>query len=64
MHLSPNPRNLRHGTVDYVSRGILKLLHSALGSARHAFADGGYQGQPVAVAKSASGRPILVAKMS
>jgi transposase len=34
-------------------RGILKRLHSALDSVRHIFADGGYQGQLVAVAKSA-----------
>ena len=34
-------------------RGILKRLHSAFGSVRHVFADGGYQGQLIAVAKSA-----------
>ena len=34
-------------------RGILERLHSALDSVRHIFADGGYQGQLVAIAKSA-----------
>ncbi|HEY8640838.1 MAG TPA: IS5 family transposase [Solirubrobacterales bacterium] len=36
-------------------RGILKALHGALASVRHIFADGGYRGQLVAVAKSAWG---------
>ena len=36
-------------------RGILGALHRALGSVRHVFADGGYRGQLVAVAKSAWG---------
>lgn len=35
--------------------GILEALHRALGSVRHVFADGGYRGQLVAVAKSAWG---------
>ncbi|MCA1678524.1 MAG: IS5 family transposase, partial [Actinobacteria bacterium] len=34
-------------------RSILKALHRALGSVRHIFADGGYQGRLVAIAKSA-----------
>jgi transposase len=34
-------------------RGILKLLKSALPGVRHIFADGGYQGQLVAIAKRA-----------
>jgi transposase len=34
-------------------RGILKLLKSALPGVRHIFADGGYQGQLIAVAKRA-----------
>jgi transposase len=36
-------------------RGILKALHGKLSSVLHIFADGGYQGQLVAVAKSAWG---------
>jgi len=35
------------------ARGILKRLHSALSSVSHIFADGGYSGQLLAVAKSA-----------
>jgi transposase len=34
-------------------RSILKLLHGGLASVRHVFADGGYQGQLVAIAKRA-----------
>ncbi len=36
-----------------LGRGILTALHGALGSVRHVFADGGYRGQLVAIAKSA-----------
>ncbi|MCA1679310.1 MAG: IS5 family transposase [Actinobacteria bacterium] len=43
-------------------RGILKLLHGALGSVRHVFADGGYRGQLVAVAKSAWGIAVEVVR--
>ena len=35
------------------ARPTLKRLHAALGSVRHIFADGGYSGQLLAVAKSA-----------
>lgn len=35
------------------ARGILKRLHEALGSVRHIFADGGYRGQLIAIAKRA-----------
>jgi transposase len=41
-------------------RAILKSLHSALSSVRHIFADGGYRGQLVAVAKSAWGIVVEV----
>lgn len=43
-------------------RGILKALSAALGSVRHIFADGGYRGQLVALAKSAWGIVIEVVK--
>jgi len=43
-------------------RGILKALHGALGSVRHVFADGGYRGQLVAVAKSAWGIVVEVVR--
>jgi transposase len=43
-------------------RGILKALNGALGSVRHIFADGGYRGQLVAVAKSAWGIVIEVVR--
>ena len=43
-------------------RGILTALHGALGSVRHVFADGGYQGQLVAVAKSAWGIVVEVVR--
>jgi transposase len=44
------------------ARGILKRLHSALDSVRHIFADGGYQGQLVAIAKRAWGIVVEVVK--
>jgi transposase len=43
-------------------RGILACLHSALGSVRHIFADGGYQGRLVAIAKSAWGIVVEVVR--
>jgi transposase len=43
-------------------RGILKLLKGALPSVRHIFADGGYQGQLLAIAKRAWGIVIEVVK--
>jgi transposase len=43
-------------------RGILRLLRSALPSVRHIFADGGYQGQLVAVAKRAWGIAVEVVR--
>lgn len=43
-------------------RGILKALNGALGSVRHVFADGGYRGQLVAVAKSAWGIVVEVVR--
>lgn len=43
-------------------RGILKALHGTLGSVRHVFADGGYRGQLVAVAKSAWGIVVEVVR--
>jgi len=43
-------------------RGILKLVHHAIGSVRHVFADGGYQGRLVAIAKSAWGIVVEVVK--
>jgi transposase len=43
-------------------RGILGRLHRALSSVRHIFADGGYQGQLVAVAKSAWGIVVEVVR--
>ena len=43
-------------------RGILKRLHSALSSVAHVFADGGYQGQLIATAKSAWNIVIEVVK--
>ncbi|MCA1679116.1 MAG: IS5 family transposase [Actinobacteria bacterium] len=43
-------------------RAILKALHDVLASVRHIFADGGYQGQLVAVAKSAWGIVIEVVR--
>jgi transposase len=43
-------------------RGILKLLKGALPGVRHIFADGGYRGQLVAVAKSAWGIVVEVVK--
>jgi transposase len=43
-------------------RGILKRLHSALDSVRHIFADGGYQGELLAIAKSAWGIVVEVVK--
>jgi len=43
-------------------RGVLKALHSALSSVRHIFADGGYRGQLVAVAKSAWGIVVEVVR--
>ncbi len=43
-------------------RGILKALQLALGSVRHIFADGGYQGQLVALAKSAWGIVVEVVR--
>jgi transposase len=44
------------------ARAIFKRLHCALGSVRHIFADGGYRGQLVAVAKSAWGIVVEVVK--
>src|SRR5215210_5291909 len=41
-------------------RVILKALNGAFGSVRHVFADGGYRGQLVALAKSASGIVVEV----
>jgi transposase len=41
-------------------RGILKRLHSALESVRHVFADGGYRGRLLPIAKSAWGIVIEV----
>jgi transposase len=43
-------------------RGILKRLHSALASVAHVFADGGYQGQLIATAKSAWNIVVEVVK--
>ena len=43
-------------------RGILKRLHRALASVRHIFADGGYQGQLIAIAKSAWNIVVVVVK--
>jgi len=43
-------------------RGILKALHGALGSVRHVFADGGYQGRLVAIATSAWGIVVEVVR--
>ena len=43
-------------------RGILKVLNGALASVRHVFADGGYRGQLVAVAKSAWGIVVEVVR--
>jgi transposase len=43
-------------------RGILKLLKCALPSVRHIFADGGYQGQLLAIAKRAWGIVVEVVK--
>lgn len=43
-------------------RGILKRLHSALSSVCHVFADGGYQGRLVAIAKSAWGIVVEVVR--
>ena len=43
-------------------RGILKRLHRALASVRHIFADGGYQGQLIATAKSAWNIVVVVVK--
>ena len=43
-------------------RGILKRLHSALSSVAHVFADGGYQGQLIATAKSAWNIVVEVVK--
>ena len=43
-------------------RGILKRLHSALSSVAHVFADGGYQGQLIATAKSAWNIAVEVVK--
>ncbi len=43
-------------------RSILKLLHGAVASVRHVFADGGYRGQLVAVAKSAWGIVVEVVR--
>ncbi|MCA1698475.1 MAG: IS5 family transposase [Actinobacteria bacterium] len=43
-------------------RGILKALAGALGSVCHVFADGGYRGQLVAIAKSAWGIVVEVVK--
>ena len=43
-------------------RGILKRLHRALASVRHIFADGGYQGQLIATAKSAWNIVVEVVK--
>jgi transposase len=43
-------------------RGILKRLHRALDSVRHIFADGGYQGQLIATAKSAWNIVVEVVK--
>jgi len=43
-------------------RGILKALNGALASVRHVFADGGYRGQLVAVAKSAWGIVVEVVR--
>ena len=43
-------------------RAILKRLRSALASVRHVFADGGYQGQLIAVAKSAWAIVVEVVK--
>ena len=43
-------------------RGILKRLHRALVSVRHIFADGGYQGQLIATAKSAWNIVVEVVK--
>lgn len=41
-------------------RGILKRLHSALQSVRHVFADGGYRGRLLPIAKSAWGIVVEV----
>ena len=43
-------------------RSILKRLHRALASVRHIFADGGYSGQLVAVAKSAWSIAVEIVK--
>lgn len=43
-------------------RSILKALHRALACVGHVFADGGYQGQLVAVAKSAWGIVVEVVR--
>jgi len=43
-------------------RALLKALHGALASVRHIFADGGYRGQLVAVAKSAWGIVVEVVR--
>ena len=43
-------------------RGILKRLHRVLASVRHIFADGGYQGQLIATAKSAWNIVVEVVK--
>ena len=43
-------------------RGILKRLHAALDCVHHIFADGGYQGQLIAVAKRAWGIVLEVVK--
>jgi hypothetical protein len=45
-------------------RGILERLHSALSSVRHIFTDGGYQGQLVAIAKSAWNIVVEVVRKS
>jgi len=44
------------------ARGILKRLHSTLSSVGHIFADGGYRGRLVAIAKSAWGIVVEVVK--
>lgn len=43
-------------------RGILGRLHGAFGSVRHVFADGGYQGRLVAIAKRAWGIVVEVVR--
>ena len=43
-------------------RGVLKLLRSLLPGVRHVFADGGYQGKLIAIAKSAWGIVVEVVK--